>query len=105
MIGSGGFPSVSPTHRDDDIDASTQQINDLFHDTDATLAAVTDDFNLSVEHLKTHIERELTRSIAMRIDTLTASLKQSFGDSISLFLTNIQQDVDNLTFTLNRDIQ
>jgi hypothetical protein len=101
---SGVQPHKIP-HDHDSVDAPTQRIDELFRTADATLAVATFNFNLVKERLQIRLERDLTQTIATKTESSGADLKQSFGESISTFFTNIRQNVDNSTSTHTRYIQ
>ncbi len=85
--------------------ATTQWIKTLFRNADAMLAAATYDFDLLSEPLQLRLDCDLTASLATQIATTKVDLEHSFKESVSTFFSMLQQNVDDSTSALKRDVQ
>ena len=80
-----------------DCDNIDEQIDDLFRDADATLAAATLDFHPVEDYLQVRLERDLTQTITTTVDLTGVKLNQA--------LSLLQASVNNITSDLKKDIQ
>jgi len=78
-----------------------EQIDGLFRDADATLAAATLDFHLVEDRLRVSLERDLTQVITTKVDSTGMQLGAKLNQALLLFQTG----VNNITSDLQKDIQ
>ncbi len=83
---------------DRDVD---ERIDDLFCNTDATLAAATLDFHLVEDRLRVSLERNLTQVITTKVDSMGTQLGTKLNQALLLFQTG----VNDITSNLQKDIQ
>ena len=93
----------SPPNLDDD--APTAAIDNIFRAADATLAAATFDFDLMSERLRQRLDRDLKASLATELAATNSDFGKSLEQSMSVFSSMLQRDVDNSTLALKRNIQ
>jgi len=93
-------PDTQPpdTMLDRDVD---ERIDDLFCNTDATLAAATLDFHLVEDRLRVSLERNLTQVITTKVDSMGTQLGTKLNQALLLFQTG----VNDITSNLQKDIQ
>ena len=82
----------------DDVD---EQIDDLFCDANATLAAATLDFHLVEDRLQASLELDLTQVITTKVDSTGTQLGTKLNQALLLF----QTCVNDITSNLQKDIQ
>jgi hypothetical protein len=94
-INSNGMPAITF------VDATIRRIVDMFQKTNDTLAATTDEFNV----MEARLERSLTRIMDTKLTSETVTLQQSFSNTISTFLDNLQRNADSAALARDKDIK